>query len=262
MAKSKAIAKKGNGGVPATLEEEMAADAGDGTQGMTTKDMAIPFLRVLQKMSPQLAKREGAYIEGAQEGDIINTVTGQLWSEEDSLVVIPCAFMFKFIEWTAREDGGGYVDSFTREDALPETQPDERKRARRVDNNHIISDTAEHYVIIVSPDGGFEHAVISMSSSGLKHSRKWNSLVNQQTIQTKEGLKPAPTYSRMYKIGVQEESNNDGSWMGWSISMEGPVTDVNIYRAARTFSQAVNQGNVNVKYTDPDTESSSAADVM
>ena len=68
MAKKKnSVVKKEAAGLPAHLEEEMEADAGDGRQGITTKDLAIPFLRILQKMSPQLSKRDGAYIEGAEE---------------------------------------------------------------------------------------------------------------------------------------------------------------------------------------------------
>ena len=48
MARSKEVTKKENG-LPVALEQEMAGDAGDGAQGITTADMAIPFLRILPK---------------------------------------------------------------------------------------------------------------------------------------------------------------------------------------------------------------------
>ena len=248
MAKN-AVAKKEAAGLPADLEQEMEADAGDGRQGITTKDLAIPFLRILQKVSPQLDKRDGAFIEGAEEGDIFNTVTGEIWPCEEGLTVIPCAFHFKYIEWKPRDDGGGFVNSYTREDELPSTEQDDRGRAITGAGN-ILADTAEHYVVIVGPEGHCDTAVIAMSSTQLKHSRKWNSMISQQQISTREGMKSAPTYSRMYRIkGNNHETNDDGSWMNWNITLEGIVDNIDIYRSAKVFSQAVNQGQIAAKHT-------------
>ena len=247
MAKKK-IVKKEEAGLPANLEQEMEDDAGDGRQGITTKDLAIPFLRILQKMSPQLSKRDGAYIEDAEEGDIFNTVTGEIWSGNKGVLVVPAAFHFKYIEWKPREDGGGFVASFTRDEELPSTEQDERGRAITGAGN-LLSDTAEHYVAIVGANGHVDTAVIAMSSTQLKHSRKWNSMISQQQIQTKEGMKPAPTYSRLYRLKTTSESNEQGDWVGWSITLEGVVDNIDLYRSAKSFSQAVNQGQIAAKHT-------------
>jgi len=261
MAKKKknSVAKKEAAGLPANLEEEMEADAGDGRQGITTKDLAIPFLRILQKMSPQLSKRDGAYIEGAEEGDIINTVTGEIWSGDNGIVVVPAAFHFKYIEWKQRDDGGGFVASYTRDDELPSTEQDDRGRAITGAGN-LLSDTAEHYVAIIGSNGHIDTAVIAMSSTQLKHSRKWNSMISQQQITTKEGVKPAPTYSRMYRLKTTSESNDHGDWAGWNITLEGVVDSLDVYRSAKAFSQSVNQGAVTAKHTTID--GTDAEDVM
>jgi hypothetical protein len=246
---AKAVMKKKNG-LPAELEQEMAGDAGDGAQGITTADMAIPFLRILQKMSPQVSKRDGAYIQDAEEGMILNTVTSELFNE---IRVIPCGFNFKIIEWKLRDDGGGFITSFARGDQLPDTTPDDRGRAI-TDDGTQLSDTAEHYVLIVFQDGHVEQALIAMGGTQLKHSRKWNSLIQQQMIQTPEGQKIAPTYSRIYNLSTAGESNDKGDWSGWNIKLEGVVEDIDLYRSAKAFSQSVSQGTVKVKHTNPNEE--------
>ena len=41
---------------------------GTGLEEATADDYAIPFLRILQSMSPQLKKSDGKFIAGAEEG--------------------------------------------------------------------------------------------------------------------------------------------------------------------------------------------------
>ena len=243
----KALKKTEAGGLPAELANEMAADAGDGAQGITTADLAIPFLRILQQMSPQLAKRNGAYIEGANEGDIFNTVTGQIWDPDEGVVVVPCSYNFKIIEWIPRESGGGIANQYIRGDTMPPSEKDDRGKDITANGNQL-TDTAEHYVLIVSPDGTFEQALITMSSTQLKHSRRWNSLTQQQTIMTEAGPKTAPLYSRMYRLKTVGESKDDNNWSGWNITLEGPVKDLDLYRAAKAFCASVSTGDVVVKH--------------
>ena len=46
----------------------MQSMAGRGTEQITSKDMSIPFLRILAQLSPQVNKRDGSYVEGAEAG--------------------------------------------------------------------------------------------------------------------------------------------------------------------------------------------------
>ena len=52
-----------------------AEDAGSGLENVTSEDMAIPRLKILQALSPEVNKNDGKYVEGASAGDVINTVT-------------------------------------------------------------------------------------------------------------------------------------------------------------------------------------------
>ena len=93
---------------PATAFEEFA---GAGLEEVTTEDLAIPFLRILAQLSPQVNKRDGAYVEGAEAGMIYNTVSNEAYDGEKGVLVVPCYYNRRFIEWQPRSSGGGYVGS-------------------------------------------------------------------------------------------------------------------------------------------------------
>ena len=234
--------------VPAELLNEMAADSGHGQEGITGQDLAIPFLKILQQMSPELAKRDGKFIDGAEEGMIMNTVTGKLWKADEGVTVIPCGFKFKIIEW--KPERGGLVQQYSRTDTLPAFDRNEKGQAITPEGN-ILSDTAEHYVLVVhsNGDGTAEQALISMSSTQLKHSRKWNTMIKQKIIQTKDGPKSPPSYGFMYNLQTTGESKDDNHWEGWAISDAGMVTDSDLYQGAKAFASSINQNEDLVKHT-------------
>lgn len=81
--------------------------AGMGFDNQTSQDMAIPFLSVLQALSPQIQEGDPSYIEGAKVGDLINTVTGELIKRPATFV--PCYTEHVYVEWVPRDAGGGFV---------------------------------------------------------------------------------------------------------------------------------------------------------
>ena len=87
---SKAVTKKEDN-LPSAIEDEIFATAGEGTS-YDTSELQIPFVRILQAMSPQLTKSNPKYIPNARAGDIFNTVSNQVWDGEEGIVVIPCKY--------------------------------------------------------------------------------------------------------------------------------------------------------------------------
>ena len=71
--------------------------------------MQIPFIRVIQALSPQIKKSDLSFIEGASQGDLFNTVTGEVWDGEKGINVIPCYQETKHLEFVPRDQGGGFV---------------------------------------------------------------------------------------------------------------------------------------------------------
>ena len=61
-----------------------------GFSEVTSEDLSIPFIRVLAQLSPQVNKRDGKYVEGAEAGMLFNTVLNEVYDGEQGLLVIPC----------------------------------------------------------------------------------------------------------------------------------------------------------------------------
>ena len=65
------------------------ADADKGSQNITQEDLALPFLKVLGQLSPEVNKRDGKYVEGAEPGMIVNTVTNEIYDGTKGINVLP-----------------------------------------------------------------------------------------------------------------------------------------------------------------------------
>ena len=72
MAKSAEVAVKGNTAVALAMNFE--GDAQSGFEQMDQDDFALPFLRILTNMSPEIGE-----VDGASPGMIYNSVTGELF---------------------------------------------------------------------------------------------------------------------------------------------------------------------------------------
>ena len=66
------------------------ADAGKGLGELGQDDLALPFLKILGQLSPEVNKRDGKYVEGAEPGMIYNSVTSELSDGTKGLNIIPC----------------------------------------------------------------------------------------------------------------------------------------------------------------------------
>ena len=116
-----------------TLKKENAvavnmfeADADKGSQNMTQEDLALPFLKVLGQLSPEVNKRDGKYVEGAEPGMILNTVTNALYDGAKGIQVLPVFYKRQYIEWQDRGKGGtgSPVKIYEAGDDLPKTTRD------------------------------------------------------------------------------------------------------------------------------------------
>jgi hypothetical protein len=237
MAKNDLV-KKEEVGVPAMLDLE--ADAGVGFEGADAQSYAIPFLRILQSGSPQVKKSEAEYIKGAEEGDFYNTITGEVIKGEDGVVVVPCAYKRSFLLWAPNRGGyKGELGVAEGELALQSATRNDKNKMVGADGN-IIDDTRSHYCLLLS-GGGVMPVLISMSSTQIKKSKKWMSMM--QNIKLKNG-QVAPMFSQQFKLTTVPESNDDGSWFGWKIEHSGQVSTVSVYEAAKQFHEMVRSGTV------------------
>ncbi|MCK5018922.1 MAG: hypothetical protein KAS32_17805 [Candidatus Peribacteraceae bacterium] len=90
-----------------TPKYDYGAFGDSGYEGTSRDDFSIPYLSVLQQLSPQLKKKDAAYIENAEEGMLLNTVTQEVYDGAEGVLFQPCATEHAFVEWIPRKAGGG-----------------------------------------------------------------------------------------------------------------------------------------------------------
>jgi len=238
------VTEKKSAGLPSNIFEE---DAAKGLGAIGQEDLALPFLKILGQLSPEVNKRDGKYVEGAEPGMIFNSVTGDLYDGVKGIDVIPCFYKLEYIEWKDRGDGPGapvaIYDSSS--DIMSKTKADANYKDR-LPNGNYIEKTASHFVIITGDSPAT--ALISMKSTQLKISRKWNSMMSGIKLKGKNGLYTPASFSHIYKLKTTQMSNDKGTWFGWEVSKVGPITDASIYQQAKTFSDSISKGAVKAKH--------------
>ena len=168
-----------------TTASAFEEDAGGGLENLTADDLTIPRLKILQALSPEVNKRDGKYVDGAAAGDIINTVTSELYTEETGCVVIPVTYKRMFLEWQPRESGGGLIQQHTDPQILSQTTKD-KTGADVLENGNYIQTSATHYVLTISGDS-YQQVMIPMAGTQLKKSRTWNSVMASLKVKASEG---------------------------------------------------------------------------
>ena len=234
------VATKKEGALAVNLFE---ADANQGAQNISQEDLALPFLKILGQLSPEVNKRDGKYVEGAEPGKIINTVTNQLY---DTIEVVPCHYKRQYIEWQDRGQSTGAPVAIHEANSDIISQTTRGKDYKdRLPNGNYLDNTANHFVLILGKTP--QTALISMKSTQLKVSRKWNSMMMGIKMQGKNGLFTPPTYSHIYKLSTVQMSNDKGTWFGWDVAKVGPVQDKSAYEMAKSFAVSVGKGEVEAK---------------
>ncbi len=230
---------------------ELAQDSGKGFEEASRDAFAIPFLNILQDLSPQVKKKMAGYVEGARPGQFYQTVTQGLY---DQVTVIPCHFSQVFIEWIPRNkqtsgNKTGFVATYDAVEGSAKAKFAVRQEGKLVlPNGNELQDTREHYVLQILPDGSTQAALIALKSSGLKVSRRWMSQMQTATIEIAGKIIPAPMFAFSYTLGSEEEANEQGSWYQWTVSNRQRITDVEVYRRAKLFGASMAQGKVKVNY--------------
>ena len=127
---------KKEGGLPSTALYE--GDAHAGFENVKTSSLALPILKLLQNGSGEAQKRNSNYVEGAEPGMLLNTVTKRLYDGAEGIEVIPCHYKLEYQEWADFGTGSGRPENIydANSDILSKTKNEMGKD--RLDNGNYI----------------------------------------------------------------------------------------------------------------------------
>ena len=225
-------------------------DTAKGFENMTQEDLALPFLRILGQLSPQVTEGDAKYVSNAKPGMIYNTVTSELYVGKKGIKVIPCYYKKDFPEWSDRGDGPGAPVAVHLSNS-PVIQTGKRDGSKiRLPNGNYLEETASYYVLAETKTGGYTPALITMKSTQLNVSKKWNSMM--KTIQIpdgKGGFAIPPMHGVVYNLASTLQKNDKGSWYGWVVNMDRIMgaADKSLYLMSKDFNSNVSKGNVQTR---------------
>lgn len=228
---------------------DFVTDHGRGSEGVSTNDLSLPRLSIIQDLSPQRKKDKDAYIPGAEEGMIFNTASNALY--DGPLIIVPCFFRSEFVAWKDRNQGGGFgVACATEQEAEEWIAKQDDPAAWDVSYTH------QHFALLVHPDSTeerphIEDVVISMSRSQLKPSRKLNTMIQQAG---------GDRFSRAYKLTVVGDRGPKGEFFNWKFDSLGFVPKY-VYDRAEAVYEAVKAGTRDVSREDVSAEREDPADM-
>ncbi len=234
---------------------------GLGTEEATVDDMSIPFLSIIQKMNPQCDVDDPKYDERFKPGMIYNTVTQELFEgRENGLICHHVAFKKNWVEWVPRNQGGGMR-------GLHENDADILRTAKKHPERPFILvteagteliDTRYHYVIYLDPNdvNTWYPAVISMTSTQVKYSRKWVSRLNTTTMKLGDNVIKPPSWTFPYRLSAMPDENTKGSFLSWKIiKIEEAISNRTLFQDCVKFYKAVAAGETKLADMDQDTQS-------
>jgi len=185
--------------------EQMAEAPTTGFEGADFESYATPFLRILQQNSPQVLEDTDNYVPDSKPGYFFNNVTNQLYGK--TINVIPVRFERLFLEWKPNREG--FVGIHSVEEGLAISDPGEIFGSRiHKETGNLVQDTHTFYLLVAGKEEEGP-LVFPLSSTGIRHSRKWLSQAKMLRLPNRAS---APLYSSIYKIGTVLNENDQGRW--------------------------------------------------
>lgn len=258
MAKQQAVAPVEVKNTLPVAVADLERDAGGGFEEADRDSYAIPALAIIQKGSPQVDQDHAKYkpVEGAAVGHLINTVTEEVFDGAKGVLVLPCHYQHSYTVWKPRNEGGGFAASLSVAEGAAELKNCTRNEKNQdiLPNGNQLVDTRTHYVLVLREDGTYFPAVLRMSSTQIKKSKKWMSNMNDVKVKREDGSQfTPPMWAKTYRLATVAESNAEGNWRGWAITREGDCPSPELYAAARAFRDAVRAGDVKLADEQPGT---------
>jgi hypothetical protein len=216
-----------------------------GFDNVNQEDLGIPFLSILQKLSPQIDKDNAEYptkgIEGAEVGDIINTVSNTVvCSVGEEMEFVPCTYQRLYMEWKPRTSGGGLVKTHKDANILLECQRNERNQDVLRNGNLVV--TTSYFYGIALIDGARTPCVIGLSSTQLKKAKQWlNMAMSIKLKRTDDTPYTPPLFSHSYKLSTVPEKNESGTWRGWCVKIGSMVSDPVLIAEAMSYAKRATQ---------------------
>lgn len=246
-------------GEVAQVPEWMRQDAGKGTENISSADIEIPRIKLLQAISPE--------IEAFDEAKV-----GHFWhsiSEEslgDTVKVVILLVDQRFILWKPRHEGGGILARA--DDGVHWNPPNQKFEVQPVkgvktkvtwetkrtvqesglaefgssmpDDPNSQPAATKMYNLLVAfperPDLGF--AIVTLQRAAIKVAKK---------LLGKLKITQAPSYGIVFDMSSVEQEGNEGPYRNYTFRMAGFVQDPEMYKFLKEAHERFKAEGIQIK---------------
>lgn len=211
------------------LPAHINADDTRGNEGVSQQDLQVPRLKLLQSINNETIKSHADYVEGAEPGMFMNSVTKELM--KGPLYIINLFYVKRWNVWKTEKAGGGAVAFCATENEAKQAlfaacdaeriNPDD---AIRVADTFEIVETPEHWALLVDAETGeTQPIVIDMPSTKQKVSKAWNTNIK---------LQKGARFATLWTLGNKLEQNKrNQSYYNYNPQLAGYLNEA-LYKVA------------------------------
>lgn len=233
---------------------------GQGFENQTGDDLALPFLNLLQALSPQIET-----IDGAKAGMLFNSVTQRLYDGSKGVLFVPAITEHVFVQRIPSARGGGFVAEHALDSDVV-TNARERAKAEGKDDYYLTvptdagdDDLVECYKIfgvLDDEEGTVLPCVISFDKTKIKVYKKWvTTITGFQLNRDGQRITP-PLFAHLTRVtSVKETNRSNQTYHNFALtpvagSVEASLIGMNDGRfvQAKTIHEMVKSGQVTTNY--------------
>lgn len=187
--------------------------SGSGQEDMDSTHVAVPFMNLLQAMSPQVLENNP---EGARAGLILNSVTQELLKE---FLINPSAIEHCYVEWIPKDKGGGFVavhDLKSDVVVSAKERATDRNKLRTPDGNELVETFYMYGAISDMDETLLGPGIIAFTSTKIKVYKGWSTLFNLFPHKKAGYDRPPPLFAHTIHIGSAMQKNAKGQFANFT----------------------------------------------
>jgi hypothetical protein len=267
VAKSKEAPKKETG-LTVVQQGELALASGygeyadDGFQNVTAEDLQIPFLTVMQSNSPEIKPTAKGGL-GMTIGQLMNTVTQDVYDGETGVGLVPAMTLHEWVEWAPRDSGGGFIGRYDCDDKVILEAKATQKFGQYTRGENNLVETYYIYGILYDVETGdsLGPVVISFSKTKIKRYRRLITSLRQFQLRVSgengeiRKITP-PLYAHSLVVHSCDDQNAKGEFQNFNIvpakeNLRASLiqADSALFQEAYTLKKSIEKGEAKAAYS-------------
>jgi hypothetical protein len=191
---------------------------GQGLEDITQEEKGLPFIDILQPLSPEVDE-----IPGAKAGMILNKATKDLFEGDKGIRFVPACRDHVYTEWKPRDAGGGLVATYQLDDpVVREARAKQRTGKHILPNGNELIETYYVYGVMLDEDDNPSPAVISFTSTKIGPYRAQMTRADALMRKLPDGRKMKyPLFAHVWRLRTEKKKKDNYTWHNWSITFDG-----------------------------------------